>query len=371
MPFIADEWPIASGAVVLGQSLTMFSGCDYLGLSHHPDVLDAVRDGLGRYGLAANGSPVTTGLTRAHRELEAALANFTGHAECCLLPDGHLANLAACQALAATHSVALLDERAHDSLVSSARLVGLQPQRYRHCDARDAARRARAESGRVLVMTDSLFGASGSLAPLTELIRALPANATLLIDDGHGTGVLGPGGRGAFASCVHADAGLRKDLAVPDFEVLVTSSLSKGLACYGGAVLGSSARIAAIRSVGAYAGTTPIPPAIAAGVSRAVGVLERDATRVERLRQNAARVRQCLAELGYAVPDLDVPVFCFTADAARTETLERALERESLYVPRVNYANGPATQYFRLAVSAAHADRDVERLLACLRVALG
>jgi 8-amino-7-oxononanoate synthase len=373
--FCAEEWPTATSAIVDGKSVVMFSGCNYLGLSHHPEVLARAQAGFARYGIAANGSPLTTGRVRAHELLEARLAQFVGLPSASLLPDGHLANVAACQAVASTLAaaqqkqspVALVDATAHDSLQAAARAAGFTVHRFQHADAADAARLCHElAAGSALVLTDSIFGARGEHAPVRELLTQLPASATLLLDDCHGLGVLGPTGQGCLAAAYDTDWA-----PVNPPRVIVTASLSKGLGCYGGVVAADRALIDALRSgSGAYGGTTPIPPAIADAALAALDVLQRDGKLISALRRNAACVRAGLAGLGQPVPPEGVPVFCLVLAPEIARDLEQRFAHDGLGVPFVSYANGPSQRYFRIAISALHTEAELERLLTALGAVL-
>jgi 8-amino-7-oxononanoate synthase len=369
MAFTADHWSSATTASLGDKRLRMFSGCNYLGLAHHPVVVAAAQAGLLRHGIASNGSPLTTGKVTAHAQLEAQLAAFVEQPKAVLVPDGHLANVAACQGLVGaepTLRTAFVDESAHDSLVAAARAAGLTVQRYRHADAEHAAELCHEVGSAALVMSDSLFGASGQLCPVATLLQCLPENATLLLDDGHGLGVLGPGGRGAFAAWRVSEAQHRARA-----RVVLTASLSKGLGCYGGVVASDSALIDSIqRSAGAYGGTTPIPPAIAEATLTALALLARDTSLVERLRQNAERVRSALIELGQRAPAAGVPIFSLALDAERSARLQQQFEHAELGVPLVSYAGGPGQQYFRISISAQHTEHDLESLIGALRAGL-
>ncbi|MGD9790894.1 MAG: aminotransferase class I/II-fold pyridoxal phosphate-dependent enzyme [Phycisphaerales bacterium] len=354
-----------------GRDVLAFAGCNYLGLSFHPDVQRAVRDGLTRFGLSTTASRETTGNTLTHEALETELAAFVGQEAAILTAEGYTANFAACQALARTCGVALLDSKSHRSLRNAATAAGMQVFEYEHLDATSAAWviEKYADAG-VAILTDSVFAADGAVAPLRDLLAALPRDrAALLVDDCHGFCVLGRAGRGAVD---HFD--------LNDPRIVITTTLAKGLGCYGGAVMGRSTFIRTVREhAGVYRGSTPVPPAIAEGCRAAVRVLTTEPWRVDRLRENVARIRRGLLELGLRVPDAaagegagaHVPIFTFVMEPrAEMDRISDSMRERGVLAPVIDYPGGPAPRYFRVVVNAMHEPADIERLLAELRRAL-
>ena len=204
---------------------------DYLGLSRHPEVIAGAVDAVRTWGAGSTGSRLVTGTTTAHEEFEAELAEFVGAQAGLVFATGYAANLGVVTALAGRGSLVVSDAGSHASLVDACRLSRARVEIAPHCDV-EAVDRLLAErtEERALVLTDSVFSADGDLAPLTELHRVVNANgAVLIVDEAHGLGVRGEGGRGL----VH-ELGLA---GLPD--LVVTATLSKALAAQGGAVLSS------------------------------------------------------------------------------------------------------------------------------------
>lgn len=353
------------------QDILAFAGCNYLGLSFHPDVQRAVRDGLTRYGVSTTASRETTGNTLAHEALEHELAAFVGQEAAILLAEGYTANFAACQALARTCGVALLDSKSHRSLRNAATAAGMQVFEFEHLDARSAAWLVEkyADVG-VAILTDSVFAADGAVAPLRDLLAVLPRErAALLVDDCHGFCVLGRAGRGAID---HFD--------LTDPRIVITTTLAKGLGCYGGAVMGRSIFIRTVREhAGVYRGSTPVPPPIAEGCRAAVRVLAAEPWRVDKLRDNVSRLRRGLLDLGLRVPDAaagegagaHVPIFTFVMEPrAEMDRISDTMRERGVLAPVIDYPGGPAPRYFRVVVNAMHETPDIERLLAELRRAM-
>ena len=215
-----------------GRKLSYFAGCDYFRLSSHPEVLRALREGLDRFGLNVAASRKTTGNHALYGQLEQKLAEFFGVEAAVLISNGYMTNLAVAQALAGEFTHALIDERAHGSLLDAAKLLDCPVRTFKHRDPASAANAAR-EVGRkakLVLLTDGLFSHSGEMAPLDQYLQLLPANTTLLVDDAHGVGTLGKTGRGTA-----------EFLGVPGRRLIRTITLSKAFGVYGGAVIGSYA----------------------------------------------------------------------------------------------------------------------------------
>jgi len=343
-----------------GRELLAFGGCNYLGLAHHPAVLAALAGGVSMFGVSTTASRETTGNTAVHDDLERDLARFTRQAAAILLAEGYTANIAAAQALSRDHGVALIDARAHRSLRSAASAAGMQVFEYEHRNPESAAWLVRqyADAG-VAILTDGVFAADGALAPAPELLAVLPARrATLLVDDCHGFCVLGRRGSGAI-----------EHFGMDDPRLVMTTTLAKGLGCYGGAVLGRRAFVDLVREhADVYRRSTPIPTPLAAAARAAVAIIEREPGLVAALRTNITRLRDGLNELGLRVGSLDIPVFTFALESvARMETIHRTLLAGGVYAPLIEYPGGPTARFFRLTVTSCHTAEQIDTLTDALR----
>ncbi|MDM7488279.1 8-amino-7-oxononanoate synthase [Rhodococcus indonesiensis] len=254
---------------------------DYLGLVRHPEVLAAATAALRRWGGGATGSRLVTGTTSEHELLERELAEFTGAESGLVFASGYAANLGAVTALADRDTLIVSDAGCHASLVDACRLARARVQIAPHADV-DFVRTALATrtERRALVLTDSVFSADGDLAPLPQLHAACRAHdALLLVDEAHGVGVRGEGGRGL----VH-EAGLAGE---PD--VVVTATLSKSLASQGGVVL-ADARVRAhlIDAARTFIFDTGLAPAAVGAARGALRVLRDEPHRARAVLERAA-----------------------------------------------------------------------------------
>ena len=206
------------------------AGNDYLGLSRDPRVVEAAVDAVRRWGAGSTGSRLVTGSTRAHHELEEALAAHVGVEAALVLSSGYLANLAAVTSLAGDDTLVVSEAQNHASLIDACRLSRARTVVAPHGDVEAVDRALRAtDADRSLLVTDSVFSVDGGLAPLAALADlARQHEAVLLDDEAHALGVVGSRGQGAAAA-----AGLTsRD------EVVLTATLSKALGSQGGVILG-------------------------------------------------------------------------------------------------------------------------------------
>ena len=247
---------------------------DYLGLSQHPEVIEGGVAALRTWGSGSTGSRLVTGNTELHEEFESALADFVGAEAALVFSSGYTANLGAVVSLSGSGSLVVSDAASHASLVDACRLSRSRVVITPHCDV-DAVAAALAgrDEERALVITDSVFSTDGALAPLRRLHDVCRAHgALLLVDEAHGLGVRGTGGRGLLHELGLAGA--------PD--VVMTTTLSKALGSQGGVVLGSeSVRDHLIDSARPFIFDTGLAPAAVGAALAALRVLIEEPWRAE------------------------------------------------------------------------------------------
>jgi 8-amino-7-oxononanoate synthase len=274
-PVVATELDLASN--------------DYLGLSQHPDVIEGGVDALRTWGAGATGSRLVTGDTLLHEELESALAEFVGAAAGLVFSSGYTANQGAVVGLSGPGSLLVSDAYSHASLVDACRLsrarVVVTP--HRDIDAVDAALASRDEE-RAVVITESVFSADGAVAPVRQLHEVCRRHrALLIVDEAHGLGVRGAGGRGLLH-----ELGLS---GAPD--VVMTTTLSKALGSQGGAVLGSSAvRDHLIDAARPFIFDTGLAPAAVGAALAALRVLAAESWRPAAVLRHAGTLAQICNE---------------------------------------------------------------------------
>jgi 7-keto-8-aminopelargonate synthetase-like enzyme len=352
-----------------GREVLSFGGCNYLGLAHHPVVHAAMLRGLQQYGLSTSASRETTGNTIAHDRLEQELAAFLGTPDGVVVPDGYTANLAIAETLAKDSprcSVAVIDERSHRSIREAAIGAGMQLVAYKHLNSEDAAGKIAlndAAGANVAVFTDGVFTSDGTIAPVRDLLAALPKRAMLVVDDCHGFGVMGPRGQGTLSAV---------DLMPTDPRLVITTTLAKGLGCHGGVIAGSRDICSRVRARGsAYICTTPTSPAVACAASAALEILRAEPQRVARLQANAAHLRRSLVSLGIALAETPAPIAAFVLrDESEMRRLHTELLDAGILAPLISYPGGPAACYFRLSIGSEHTFAHVDRLIEAMAARL-
>ncbi|TWT46703.1 aminotransferase class I/II-fold pyridoxal phosphate-dependent enzyme [Botrimarina hoheduenensis] len=352
-----------------GPPLVDFGANDYLGLRSDPRLAAAAAAAADRYGWGAGASPVVSGRTEAHAELEHRIAAFEGTEAALVFPSGFATNAGVIPALVDEQDAILTDERNHASIIDGCRLARAERHVYRHAEANDVERllRQTAPRRRRLIVTDTLFSMEGDFAPLVEIAQlALDHGAMLLVDEAHATGVWGGTGRGAVQHLL-AD---RPDL-LPAVTVRV-GTLSKALGSAGGFVAGSAQLIDWLYNrARSYVFSTACPPAAAAAATAALGIVTSEPHRRERVRSLAQQLRAALAEEGWdtgAAASQIVPVRAGGPEAA--VALSRRLAEAGFYAPAIRPPSVPSGHsLLRLSVSARHSNDEIHRLVAALRSA--
>jgi 8-amino-7-oxononanoate synthase len=284
------------------------AGNDYLGLSRDKRVTGAAAAATLRWGAGSTGSRLVTGTIEAHLELEHELAAFCGTQAALVFSSGFMANLGAVTALSGKGSAIVTDAYLHASLIDGCRLSRADVAVVAHADVAAATHALKTRrTDRALLVTDSVFSVDGDLAALSELHAACRAHgAALVVDDAHGLGVLGEGGRGAVA-----DAGL---IGEPD--VVTTMTLSKSLGAQGGVVLGPRRVIKhLIDSARSFIFDTGLSPANTAAALAALHLLKDEPTLPERVRTVAVTLATRLREAGLTVTDPAAAVIAIQAQS--------------------------------------------------------
>lgn len=346
------ERPDAVHALRDGQTLISFSCNDYLGLSHHPEVVAASLEATRRYGAGAGSSRLVNGNAPLYAELERKLAALKGTEDAVVFGSGYLTNIGVLPALVGRADLIVLDELCHSCLLAGAELSRSRVLTFRHNDLEHAATllaSERPEHRHCLLVTDGVFSMEGDLAPLAGL-AALAAryDAWLLTDDAHGLGVVG-GGRGS--SFVGPEP-----VAVP----LQMGTLSKAAGSYGGYLCASHAVVELVRNrARSLVYSTGLPPGAVAAASKALDLIASDAALVARPR---ALARLFARELGLAAPDSAI-VPLVLGSATRTLEASEQLRHAGYLVAAIRPPTVPAgTSRLRFTFSAAHTEAQVHAL---------
>ena len=341
------------------RKLSYFSGCDYFRLASDPEVMGALESGLRKFGLNVAASRLTTGNHAFYSQLELALAHFFDVESVLLTAGGYITNLVVCQAFAGKFSHALIDERAHPSLVDASRFLDCPVLKFRHQDILDFERSVKrcGPGAKLLAMTDGMFSHDGSAAPLKEYQRVLPRDALILVDDAHGAVVLGKTGKGTLEYA-----------AVSRQRIIQTITLSKAFGTYGGAIACSKAfRRTIIERSGLFIGHTPLPLPLANAALRSVQILQSDRAIRARLEKNAAFVKTAVGGTRFGGPATPGPIVSIVPrNSSETSKLKTALLRAGIFPPLIHYPAGAASGYFRFVISSEHTARQLKGLVEVL-----
>ncbi|MFI1768008.1 8-amino-7-oxononanoate synthase [Streptomyces sp. NPDC020800] len=266
------------------------AGNDYLGLAHHPEIVEGAAAAARRWGGGSTGSRLVTGTTELHAELERELADFCGFEAALVFASGYAANLAAVTALGPHGSLIVSDAGNHASLIDGCRLARGAKQVVGHADPEAVGKALAGHRGAAIVVSDSVFSVDGDAAPLAALAGACREHgAGLVVDDAHGLGVLGDGGRGAVEAAGLAGAD----------DVVVTATLSKSLGSQGGVVLGSARVIDhLVNAARTFIFDTGLAPAAVGAALAALRLLRREPARAARARGVAVELHTRLTAAG-------------------------------------------------------------------------
>jgi len=345
-----------------GREYLSFCSNDYLGLANHPDVVAAFHKGLDRYGAGSGAAHLVTGHSRAHHELEEALAAFVQRPRALLFSTGYMANLGVLAALAGRSDRIFEDRGNHASLLDGARLSRARLVRYRHADVADLTRQlASAAATDRVVATDGVFSMDGDIAPLPALAETTAAHAAwLLVDDAHGLGVVGPQGRGSLAAC---------SLGTAQVPVLM-GTLGKAFGTFGAFVAGSEDLIETlIQEARTWIYTTAPPPAVAVATCAALRLVESQDWRREQLQLLVRRFRSGAARLGLTLCDSSTPIQpVITGTAQAALQWSAALREAGILITAIRPPTVPeGTARLRITFSATHTEAQIDRLLDALQ----
>ncbi|OUJ14753.1 serine palmitoyltransferase [Acetobacter sp. DsW_063] len=358
-PFdVMIERPVSSTVgIIEGRETLLFGTNNYLGLSQSQRAIDAAIDAVRARGVGTTGSRIANGTQSVHRELEQRIASFFGQKHCMVFSTGYQANLGMISTLAGKDDYLILDADSHASIYDASRLGHAQVIRFKHNDPDDLHKRLRrleGTPGAKLVVVEGIYSMTGNVAPLKEMAAIKrETGATLLVDEAHSFGVLGPTGRGvAEAEGVEADV---------DF---ILGTFSKSLGTVGGYCVSNHDEIDLVRlQCRPYMFTASLPPEVIAATMAALDDMVAQPELRTQLSQNAAQFHAGLKGLGLNVSQQVSPVVAVTL-----ETVEEAIALWNRLLDLGLYVNlslPPATPdhrpLLRCSVMASHTSAQIAR----------
>jgi glycine C-acetyltransferase len=337
----------------------MLTSNNYLGLANHPAIVEAAEKAERDFGYGLASVRFICGTQTIHKELEAKISEFLGTEDTILYGSCWNANEGLFQTVLQEQDAVISDELNHASIIDGIRLSKSRRLRYRNRDLADLRRvlEENRDARNKLIMTDGVFSMEGSLAPLPELIEiAREFDAFLVVDDSHGTGVLGDRGRGTA-----------EQLGVFGKIDGYTSTLGKALGgSHGGFTTGPATLVEYLRQKSRpYLFSNTLPPAVVLGSIAAIELVQKDRSFVERLHQNTAYFRGRLTELGLKIRDGIHPIVpIIIGDTAKAIQMSGELLNRGVYVSGFGFPVVPQGQArLRCQVSAAHTREHLDRAI--------
>lgn len=357
--FQAIEQSFDTEVVIQGERKIMVGSNNYLGLTHHPYVLEKAQAALHRYGTGCTGSRFLNGTLDMHEELEVRLARLMGQESALVFSTGYQTNLGIVATLAGRNSIVFQDRLNHASLVDASQLSGGQMVRYSHGDfsmLRRLLERNWDVSGGVLIATDGIFSMEGDIVDLPAIVSlAHEFGARVLVDDAHALGVLG-----------HAGGGTSQHFNIEGDVDLVMGTFSKSFASIGGVAAGPEQAIHYLKH---HARTlifsASMPPSAVATVLACIDVLEREPDRRLDLWSNADYLRSGLRHLGFDTVTSETPIIpVVTGSMERTFEFWRALFDEGVFTnPVLPPAVPESSCRLRTSVMATHTRDQLDQVL--------
>lgn len=339
-----------------GKKVLNFCSNNYLGLANHPRMAAAAKAAIDRYGVGPGAVRSIAGTMELHLELEKRMASFKGVEAAITMQSGFVANLAAIPALVGKEDVLFTDELNHASIIDGCRLSGARIEKYKHADAADLDRVIRENKGsyrRALCVTDGVFSMDGDLAPLDKIYEITSQHdVMLMVDDAHGEGVVGRGGRGIVD---HFGLHGKVDVEVGTF--------SKAFGVMGGVIAGNAAIIDWLRQRGRpFLFSSAATPADVAACIAAVDLLEESTELVDKLWENGNLFKKVMKVMGFDTGNSATPITpVMLGEAPLAQQFSRELFDENVFAMALGFPTVPKGKArIRVMLSAAHSPTDLE-----------
>ncbi len=350
------ESPQGAWIVVDGKRVLNLCSNNYLGFCNDPALKEAAKKAIDEFGVGPGAVRTIAGTMKLHLELEQKLAEFKGTEAVISFQSGFCANLATIPALVGREDVIFSDELNHASIIDGCRLSRAEVIRYAHCDVDELKAKLkehRHRYRRALIVTDGVFSMDGDIAPLPEIVKlAREYDAITMVDDAHGEGVLGRGGRG-----IVDHFGLHGEV---DIEV---GTLSKAFGVVGGYVAGRAELCEYLRQRGRpFLFSSAVTPADVAACIAAVDILLQSEERVRRLWENACYFQNGLKALGFDIGKTQTPITpVMLGEAPLAQEFSRRLFEEGIFAQAIGYPTVPrGAARIRVMISAVHTKEDLD-----------
>jgi 8-amino-7-oxononanoate synthase len=341
-----------------GREVLLFAGSNYLDLARHPEVVEASVRGVRDWGAAAGGSRLITGNLQVHVSLEEELADFFGRPAALAFNTGYMANLGVIPALVGPGDVLVSDELNHASIIDGARLACCEVAVFRHGEIDSFAEvlaRVRPKARRILVAIDGVYSMDGDVAPVAEIVkRAHEVDAMVLLDDAHGTGVLGTRGRGTAEA-----AGVLEEVDI------LMGTLGKSIGSFGAFIVGSMRlRELLVNTARSFIFSCALAPGQVEAARVSLRLIDTEPWRRERLAKNCQRLRERLAASGISTSPSTTHILpvIFGENARTMAACEQLLER-GYYAQGIRHPSVPrGSARLRITPMATHEEAEIDGL---------
>jgi glycine C-acetyltransferase len=356
--------PQGAWLMVDGSRTLNFCSNNYLGLANHPRLVEAAKKAIDRYGVGPAAVRSIAGTMDLHVQLEQRFAQFKGVESAITFQSGFMANLATIPALVGKDDVIISDELNHASIIDGCRLSGAKIMRYKHCDVADleqVLKENRSQYSRALVITDGVFSMDGDIAPLDKVYEVVQSyQAVLMVDDAHGEGVLGQGGRG-IVDHFHLHGKV-------DIEI---GTMSKAFGVVGGVVAGNSIVVEWLRQRGRpflFSSAMTVPDTAACLAS--LDLLEESTELVDRLWENTRYFKREMQILGFDTGNSVTPITpVMLGEAPLAQQFSRELFEEGVFAMALGFPTVPRGKArIRVMISASHSEQDLDYGLQAFRM---
>lgn len=365
--FLSESTNCRSNEIILdGKKYLNFSTNDYLGYSHHPQLIQASQDALNKYGTGGRSSRLIAGTLDLHKELEQNLAKFKGTESALVFPTGFMANLGVISALLGSGAAIIMDRLNHASLIDAAKLAGCRIFVYEHCNIGSLEKvlhRTKPYKKR-LVVTDSIFSMDGDFAPLREVVDLCQQDKVwLMIDDAHATGIFGENG-----------VGMAEHFGLLGKIEIVMGTLSKALGSQGGFVCGSNDLIDyLVNRSRTFIYTTALSPASCASALKALSLIKEEPEKRTQLLFLSQQLRQKIktsfpSQQEYLNNSNSHIIPFQVGSSCNVIALSNHLKKSRIFAPAIRPPTVPKNECrLRISLTSDHTEKDIQKLVEALK----
>lgn len=339
------------------REMLMFGSNNYLGLANHPHVVQQVTAAIRDFGIGVGGPPLLNGYTSVMRKLEERLSALKGTEDTMIFSSGYNANVGLISGLCNSRDIILADEYSHASFFDGVKMIRGNCYKFKHngvMELEDLLKKHNKENVNLFVAVEGVYSMDGDIAPLDRVVPLCKKyGATLLVDDAHGTGVLGNGG------------GVHDHFKLPVGEDIILGTFSKAFAVNGGFISASRPVINYLRLMArSYMFSASLPPVTISAVLAGIEVIEKEPWRVQKLRENVAYAAEKLMRFGLACEPQAAIIALKVPPEVNIRNLARQFNEEGIFVNAVEYPAVPLNkQRFRISLMTDHTTEDIDRLV--------